>query len=100
MELRPIKTLEDYEAALVEIEGLMNAQLGTPEGDRLEILATLIEAYEKEHYPIEPAEPLKEDAWDVLKSLIGTVQMPADWSLEHDHYLYGTPKRYSKEDDA
>ncbi len=59
MELRPIKTLEDYEAALVEIEQLMNAQLGTPEGDRLEILATLIEAYEKERYPIEPPDPIE-----------------------------------------
>ena len=59
MELRPIKTLEDYEAALAEIEGLMNAELGTPEGDRLEILATLIEAYEKEHYPMEPADPVE-----------------------------------------
>ena len=59
MELRPIKTLEDYEAALAEIEELMNAELGTPEGDRLEILATLIEAYEKEHYPMEPADPVE-----------------------------------------
>jgi HTH-type transcriptional regulator/antitoxin HigA len=59
MELRPIKTLEDYEAALSEIEKLMNAQLGTPESDRLEILATLIEAYEKEHYPIEPPDAVE-----------------------------------------
>lgn len=59
MELRPIKTLEDYEAALAEIEELMNAELGTPEADRLEILATLIDAYEKEHYPIEPADPVE-----------------------------------------
>ena len=33
------------------------------------------------------------DAWDVLESLTGTVEAPADWSAEHDHYLYGTPKR-------
>jgi len=59
MELRPIKTVEDYEAALTEIEKLMNAQLGTPESDRLEILATLIEAYEKEHYPIEPPDAVE-----------------------------------------
>lgn len=32
------------------------------------------------------------NAWDVLKSLTGTVEAPADWSAEHDHYLYGTPK--------
>ena len=59
MELRPIKTLEDYEAALTEIEKLTNAELGTPESDRLEILATLIEAYEKEHYPIEPPDAVE-----------------------------------------
>lgn len=33
------------------------------------------------------------NAWDVLESLTGTVEAPADWSTEHDHYLYGTPKR-------
>ncbi|MDQ6693827.1 MAG: antitoxin family protein [Chloroflexota bacterium] len=33
------------------------------------------------------------DAWDVLASLAGTVQAPSDWSSEHNHYLYGTPKR-------
>jgi len=32
------------------------------------------------------------NAWDVLESLTGTVEAPADWSTEHDHYLYGTPK--------
>lgn len=34
-----------------------------------------------------------EDAWDVLEKLAGTVDAPPDWSSEHDHYLYGTPKR-------
>ncbi len=38
-------------------------------------------------------EQLEEDAWDVLESLIGTYDGPKDWSVEHDHYLYGTPKR-------
>jgi hypothetical protein len=33
------------------------------------------------------------NAWDILESLTGTVEAPADWSAEHDHYLYGTPKR-------
>ena len=37
------------------------------------------------------------DAWDVLESLTGTVEAPADWSDEHDHYLYGTPKRQESE---
>ncbi|PSF37780.1 hypothetical protein C7H19_08875 [Aphanothece hegewaldii CCALA 016] len=33
------------------------------------------------------------DAWDILENLAGTVDAPPDWSSEHDHYLYGTPKR-------
>ena len=40
-------------------------------------------------------EPIFRDAWDVLEHYAGIVDAPADWSLEHDHYLYGTPKRYS-----
>lgn len=41
---------------------------------------------------------LEDDAWDVLESMIGTVEAPSDWSAEHDHYLYGTPKH--RESDA
>jgi len=37
------------------------------------------------------------NAWDVLESLTGTVEAPADWSAEHDHYLYGTPKHSESE---
>ncbi|MFB2768813.1 antitoxin family protein [Pelatocladus sp. BLCC-F211] len=33
------------------------------------------------------------DAWDVLEAMTGTVEAPSDWSSEHDHYLYGTPKK-------
>lgn len=33
------------------------------------------------------------DAWDVLEAMVGTVEAPPDWSSEHDHYLYGTPKK-------
>jgi HTH-type transcriptional regulator/antitoxin HigA len=59
IELRPIKTEADYRAALDEIERLFDAQPNTSECDRLEILATLVEAYEKRHYPIEPPEPIE-----------------------------------------
>ena len=34
-----------------------------------------------------------EDAWDILERLIGTIDAPADWSAEHDHYIHGGPKR-------
>ena len=37
------------------------------------------------------------NAWDVLESLTGTTEAPTDWSAEHDHYLYGTPKHQSNE---
>lgn len=56
--LRPIRTKASYEAALKEVERLWGARSGTPAGDRLDILATLIEAYEDEHYPMDPPDPI------------------------------------------
>jgi HTH-type transcriptional regulator / antitoxin HigA len=58
MRLKPIRTEADYDAALEEIDRLMNATPGTPEGDQLDILATLIEAYEARHHPIEAPDPI------------------------------------------
>jgi HTH-type transcriptional regulator/antitoxin HigA len=58
MPLRPIRTAADYEQALAEIEALFTARPGTPEQDRLEVLATLVEAYERVHYPIPPPDPV------------------------------------------
>jgi len=57
--LRPIRTKANYEAALKEIERLWGARSGTPAGDRLDILATLIEAYEDERYPMDPPDPIE-----------------------------------------
>ena len=62
MEIRPIKTEADYEATLKEIEGLMSAEPDSPQGDRLDVLVTLVEAYERDHYPIgfpDPVEAIK-----------------------------------------
>jgi HTH-type transcriptional regulator/antitoxin HigA len=53
MSADPIKTDADYRAALSEIETLMSAELGTPKGDRLEVLVGLVEAYEREHFPLD-----------------------------------------------
>ena len=50
MEIKPISTTTDYRAALKEIETLISARADTPEGERLDALATLVEAYEKKHY--------------------------------------------------
>ena len=53
MNVKPIKTELDYRAALREIETLMSAQPDSPEGDKLDVLTTLVEAYERKHYPLE-----------------------------------------------
>ena len=53
MELRPIKTESDYQNALTEIERLFEIEPNSPELDRLDILTTLVEAYEQQHYPID-----------------------------------------------
>jgi HTH-type transcriptional regulator/antitoxin HigA len=61
MEIRPIRTEADYKSALKEVSELMQTdpELGTPEGDRLDVLVTLIEAYERRHYPIAPPDPIE-----------------------------------------
>jgi len=58
-ELKPIRSEADYEAALAEIERLWGAKSGTPKGDRLDILATLVDAYEAQHYPMDPPDPIE-----------------------------------------
>lgn len=52
MDIRPIRSEADYRAALNEVERLWQGEPGTPEGDRVEVLSTLIEAYEARHHPI------------------------------------------------
>jgi HTH-type transcriptional regulator/antitoxin HigA len=59
MDIKPIKTEKDYNAALKEIENLFEAEPGTEEADRLEILSTLVEAYEDEHYDIPAPDPIE-----------------------------------------
>jgi HTH-type transcriptional regulator/antitoxin HigA len=57
--IRPIRTKVDYEEALAEVERLWGSKAGTPKGDRLDVLATLIDAYEAEHYPMDPPDPIE-----------------------------------------
>lgn len=59
MEIKPIRTRADYERALREIERLWGARQRTSEGDRLDVLATLVEAYEQKHFPIDPPDPIE-----------------------------------------
>src|SRR6202521_121939 len=58
-ELKPIRTKADYKAALAEVERLWGAKSGTAKGDRLDVLATLIDAYEAKHYPMDPPDPIE-----------------------------------------
>ena len=59
MDIKPIKTKADYKAMLAEIEGLMMARANTPEGERLDVLVTLVEAYERKHFTMEAPDPVE-----------------------------------------
>jgi len=59
MTIKPIKTERDYHKALKEIEGLWDAKPNSPKGDRLEVLVTLVEAYEQKHFKVEPPDPVE-----------------------------------------
>jgi len=77
--LKPIKTDTDHEAALKEIERLWDAEEGTAAGDRLEILTTLVEAYEESHFPMDLPDPIEaikfrlEQQGEDKKALIGII---------------------------
>ena len=58
-DIKPIRSEKDHEAALAEVERLWGAKSGTPRGDRLDVLATLIEAYEDKHFPMDPPDPVE-----------------------------------------
>ncbi|MBD2364828.1 transcriptional regulator [Anabaena minutissima FACHB-250] len=81
LKLRPIRTEADYRAALDEIERLFDAEPNTPECDLLEVLTTLVEAYEQQHYPIEAPDPVEAIlyylesrglSWQDLESVVGS----------------------------
>ena len=59
MDIKPIRTEADYDAALKEVERLWGAEPGTPDGDRFEVLFTLVESYEDQQYPILTPDPIE-----------------------------------------
>ena len=59
MKIKVIKTKKDYEEALMRIEELFNAKANTPDGDLLDVLVTLIEAFERKHFEITPPDPVE-----------------------------------------
>lgn len=79
MQLKPVKTKADHESALREIEKLWGAKEGTADGDRLEILTTLVEVYEEAHFPMDMPDPIEaikfrlEQQGEDKKALIGII---------------------------
>src|ERR1700730_10803944 len=59
MDILPIKSQRDYRRALKEIDGLMDARRNSPKGDRLDVLVTLVEAWERKHYPLDLPDPVE-----------------------------------------
>jgi HTH-type transcriptional regulator/antitoxin HigA len=59
MDIAPLRNRRDYRQALKEIETLMQAKRNTPEGDRLDVLVTLVEAWESKHYPLDLPDPVE-----------------------------------------
>lgn len=86
-ELKPIRNEEDHAAALLEIERLWGAKLGTPDGDRLDILATLVDAYETLHHAMDQADPIEAIRFRMeqsgrltsdLAAIVGPATTPSD----------------------
>ena len=79
MEIKPIKNDKDHAAALREIERLWGATVGSPEGDRLDVLVILAEAYERTHFPIDVPDPIEaikfrlEQQGADTKALVGVI---------------------------
>ena len=79
MEIKPIKNDKNHAAALREIERLWGAPVGSPEGDRLDVLVTLAEAYERTHFPIDVPDPIEaikfrlEQQGADTKALVGVI---------------------------
>jgi len=71
MEIKPIRTKADHRAALKEIETLMSARPGTPAGERLDVLVTLVEAWEKKRFPMELPDPIEAIKFRMEQSGLG-----------------------------
>jgi HTH-type transcriptional regulator/antitoxin HigA len=73
MDIEPIKTQRDYRRVLKEIEGLMMAKHNTAEGDRLDVLVTLVEAWERKHYPLDLPDQSNRDVFRPPHAIIRPV---------------------------
>jgi HTH-type transcriptional regulator / antitoxin HigA len=104
-EIKPIRTKRYYEAALAEVERLWGAKLGTPKGDRLDVLATLIDAYESAHFPMDPPDPIEAIRFRMeqqgltrkdLEPLIGTRTRVAEVMNRRRNLSIGMIRRLNK----
>lgn len=86
MKIKTITNETDYDEALKAVDRLMGAAPGTPEGDELEALATLVEEYEAEHWPVEPLDP---DDELMRQALAGEVRL----GKPNDPTLYTRPPK-------
>jgi HTH-type transcriptional regulator/antitoxin HigA len=83
MEIKPIRTETDHEQVLREIERLWGAKEGTPEGDRLDVLTTLVKAYEDKHFPVDAPDPIEAIRFRLelkelhLRALVGVIGSPS-----------------------
>ena len=68
MDIKPIRTKADYRAVLRDIESLMDAELDSPEGERLDVLTTLVEAFEAKHFPMELPDPVEAIKFEMERS--------------------------------
>jgi HTH-type transcriptional regulator/antitoxin HigA len=79
MNIKPIRSDKDYRQSLNRVERLWGSSAGSPQGDELEVLVTLVEAYEREHYPIDLPRPIDairfrlEQAGKNLRALVGVI---------------------------
>ena len=71
MDIKPIKTEADYQATLKEIESLMMAEIDTPEGEKLDVLVTLVEAYERKHYALDLPDPIEAIKFEMEQQGLG-----------------------------
>lgn len=93
MNIKPIKTEADYNNALSEIEGLMMAAPDTPEGDKLDVLVTLVEAYEAKHHPMEMPDPIEAIKFRMEQGDLRPTDMAPIFGRVNRYYEVMTGKR-------
>jgi HTH-type transcriptional regulator/antitoxin HigA len=87
MNVRPIRNARDHARALREIETLWQSRAGTPDGDRFEVLSTLVDAYEREAFPIDPSDPIQAIRFRIEQGQVGAPELLA---------IFGTRARWSE----